>query len=142
MVQPSAAAVQLVRIIPMKQRDEWCDARLEQAIDELLVKRKAALVRAADAIGNHARPADAEAIRAQADFFHQLDVVAPAVIVVARDLAGVTGKDRAILAAEHVPHAHAAAVFARGSFDLVRSGGGAPDETVRKHNANSDGFPV
>ena len=47
-------------------------------------------------------------------------------------LAGVATADLAGRRAEAIPDAFAAAVLVGGSFDLVRGGGGAPEEVGRE----------
>src|SRR4029434_10736041 len=76
-IQPAAAAIELVRKIPVEERDERRDAGVEQAVDELIVKGEAALVDGTDAIGQHARPGDAQAIRLKAELLHDRNIFAP-----------------------------------------------------------------
>src|SRR5690606_5779352 len=77
-----------------------------------------------------ARPGDGEAVGLQAGVAHEGDVLGPAVVVVAGDVAGAAALDRAGARAERVPDGEAFAVLAGGALDLVGGGGGAPDEVL------------
>src|SRR5690606_24983080 len=60
-------------------------------------------------------------------------VLGPAVVVVARDVAGVAAGDRARDPRERVPDGRRAPVLGDRALDLVRRGGGAPHEVRREH---------
>ena len=131
-VGEAAAVLQRLRQVPMEQVDQWLDARVEQGVDEALVEVEAGLVDGAGPRGQHARPADAEAIGARPQVGHQPDVLRVAVVVVAGDVAGAAIGDRARLAGEGVPDRRSPAVLGRCSLDLVGGGGEAPGEVGRK----------
>ena len=59
---------------------------------------------------------------------HQVEVLGPAVVVVAGHVTVVVVVDRAGTVGERVPDAGAASVLGDGALDLVRRGGDAPDE--------------
>src|SRR5262249_29744721 len=82
------------------------------------------------AIWQPARTADREAIRLHAQLAHQGDVVAPAMVVVAGDIAIVAVMDLPPRVAEAIPDRLALAILVPCAFDLVRGGGRAPDEAV------------
>src|SRR6185312_7999439 len=65
----------------------------------------------------------------QAERRHEVEVLAPAVVVVAGDVAGVAVLDDAGEAAEGVPDRVGAPVLVRRSLDLVGGGGGAETES-------------
>ena len=128
-VQPSATAVQRIWIIPVEQRDIGRYSGRQQAVNKLVIKRQPLLVDMAGPVGKDSGPGYAEAIGLEAHLFHQLDVFAPAMIVVTGDIAGLAGKDCPILAAEHVPDAEAAAVLVGCAFDLIGRGRCGPRQT-------------
>src|SRR5207248_2707627 len=80
----------------------------------------------------HARPGDRETIRLQADLAHQGDVIAPAVIVIAGNIAVVIVMHFAGRMAETIPDRLALAVLVPGALDLVGRSRRAPDEIVWK----------
>ena len=84
------------------------------------------------AVGLHARPRDREAVGLEAEGRHQVEVLAPAVVVVAGDVAGVAVGDGAGHAAERVPDRLAAPILVHGPLDLVGGGGGAEAESGRE----------
>ncbi len=127
-IEPAAAMIQRERQIPMKQRDVGLDVGGQQCVDQAIVKGQTRVVDRAHAARQNTRPRDAQAIGVEANLLHQRDVLSVAVIVIARDVAGVTLADGARLFAEHVPHRGAFAVLGRSTFDLIGSGSGAPGE--------------
>ena len=84
---------------------------LEQLVDEPVVEVQARLVHPAATLREDARPRDREAERVEAELAHQPDVVAVAMVEVARDLAGVAVAHLPGCRGEAVPHALAAAVL-------------------------------
>jgi hypothetical protein len=80
----------------------------------------------------HARPRHREAVGVEAEVLHQGDIVAEAVVVVARDVTVVGADHGAGHAAEGVPDGCRAAVLEGGAFDLVGGGGRAEEEALRR----------
>ena len=66
------------------------------------------------------------------DLLHEGDVFGVAMVVIARHLAGMAVPDGLVLLAEHVPNREPFAILVGGSLDLVRSGGGTPNEIQEK----------
>ena len=99
---------------------------------DAVVEVEAGLVHASAALGQDPRPRDREAVRRQAELAHQRDVLAVAVVEVARDRAVLAVPNLARRRAEAIPDALAAAVLDRCALDLVRGGRGAPDEAWRE----------
>src|SRR3954470_5277094 len=85
----------------------------------------------------HARPGDREAIALEPQRGHQVEVLGPAVVVVAGHVAGVAVLDGAGDRAEAVPDRLAAPVLARRALDLVRRRRRAEAE-VRPERAVAD----
>src|SRR5439155_21618993 len=118
--------------IPVIERHERTDADRKERVDEGVVEVEALLVDPAAPARQHARPADRVAVRAEAELAHERHVLSPAVVVIARDVAGLAGRDRAGHAAERVPDRRPLAVLGRGALDLVRRRRGAPQEARRE----------
>ena len=129
---PAARVLEHLRGVPVEERDVRGDPVAEQLVDQPVVEVETCCVDAAPALGQDARPRDREAERVEAELAHQRDVVAVAVVEVARDRPVVAVPDLARRGAEPVPHAFAATVFVRRSFDLVRGGCSAPHEVGRE----------
>jgi hypothetical protein len=126
-----------LRQVPVVERGHRHDVALEEAVDEPCVEVEAALVQRPGAIGVDPRPGDAEPVRAEADIGHAVEVLAPAVVVVAGDVAGVAVLGRARRVAEPVPDRLAPAVLADRPFDLVGGRGGTPQEAIGEGHAVS-----
>src|SRR5690606_14467945 len=77
-----------------------------------------------------AGPGQGETVGAQAEFGHERDVLAPAVVVVGGDVAGVAVADPAGGAGVGVPDGRCAAVLRGGSLDLVGGRRGTPEEAL------------
>src|SRR5438105_1856675 len=116
---------------PSIRRAAWASAS-EQLVDEALVEGEAALVDRAGPKGNDPRPADREAIRVEAELAHEADVLRPAVIVVAGDVAGLAGGDRAGAPAELIPDGRSLPVLVVRALDLVCRGRGTKKEARGK----------
>ena len=82
--------------------------------------------------GKDARPGDREPIGVEAAARQPFNVLDPAMIVVAGDVAGVAILHRARRVREHVPDALAAPVLLDRAFDLIARGRSAPDEIRRE----------
>src|SRR5262249_16697376 len=108
------------------------DAGGEERVDQPIVKVEPLRVHRAGPLGDDARPGDAEAVRLEAERLHDRDVLFPAVVMVAGDVAALVLPDRARLLAAHAPARRALAVGGRRAFDLVRGGRRAPDEVLRE----------
>ena len=129
---PAARVLERLRRVPVEERHVRRDAVAEQLVDQPVVEVEARCVDAPRARRDDARPGDREAERVEAELAHQRDVVAVAVVEVARDRAGVAVPHLAGRRAEAVPDALAAAVLVGRAFDLVRRGRRAPDEVGRE----------
>ena len=119
----------------MVQRRDRTDAALEQPVDEPRVEVDAGLVRRRRARRLDARPRDGEAVGAEAELGHQVEVALPAVVVVAGDIAGVAVPHLAGRLRERVPDRRAAAVLVERALHLIRGRRGAEREPGREHEA-------
>ena len=126
--RPAAAVLQHLRQVPVVDGDERPDTGLQQRVDQPVVEGQPGRVDRAGAVREHPRPGDGEPVRPDAELAHQRDVLGPAVVVVAGDVAGVAVVDGAGHPAERVPDRRGSPVLGRRALDLVRGGGHAPDE--------------
>ena len=125
---PATGILQPLRQIPVIQRDERVDLLRQQLVDQSVVEVESGFVGPADPFGEDAGPRDREAICAQPQVGHQLDVVAVAVVVVARDVPGVVVAHPPRGVREAIPDALSTSVFTGRALDLVGRGRGAPHE--------------
>ncbi len=127
---PAAPVLEGLREVPVVERDDRADAGVEQLVDEPVVEREPEGVGGAGAVGLDARPRDREPVGLEPEALHERDVLRHAVVVVARDLAGVAVRDLARGRGEGVPDGLAAAVLLGRALDLVARGGGAEEEAL------------
>jgi hypothetical protein len=97
------AVLEHLRQVPVVEGHGRRDARLQQRVDQLVVKGQALGVDRAVAAGYDARPGHRQAVGVGAQPAHQVDVLAPAVVVVAGDVAVVVVVDLARDVGEGVP---------------------------------------
>jgi hypothetical protein len=116
----------------MVERHHGLDSRFQEAVDQLVVVVEAGRVDLIAAGGKDARPGHREAIGADAEPLHELDVARPQMIVVAGHRAVAAVGDGARLHGEAIPDRLAAAVAMAGAFDLVGRRSGSPKEAVRE----------
>jgi hypothetical protein len=138
---PAATVLERLRQVPVVERGDRLDPPLAQPLGQPAVEVDASPVERSLPVRLHARPSDREAIGLQAELRHQVEVLAPAVVVVAGDLAGLAAGHRAGHAAEGVPDRVAAPVLAHRSLDLVRRRGRAEPHLSRErrlHFASDD----
>ena len=116
----------------MIERDQRPDVGLEQGIDQAAVIIDAFGICRAGAGRLNAGPGDRKTVAVQVHRLHQSNVFAPAMIGIARHIAGVAVLDFARSVREAVPDGLAFAVFVPGAFNLVSGGGCAPEESLGK----------
>ncbi|MFT3850606.1 MAG: hypothetical protein QM739_18605 [Propionivibrio sp.] len=131
-VDPAAALLQVLRQIPVVQRDESLYSHFAQAAEQALVEVDAFPV-GLPFLVHHARPGDRQAVGVEADFLHEIEVLGPAVVMVAGNRAGIAVGDLARRCAEAVPDRRQAAVLVDGAFDLKRRGRCTEDEIALPH---------
>ena len=118
--RPPARVLPRRRQVPVVERRDRLDPTLEQPLGQPAVERDAAGVQPPASVRLHARPRDREAVALQPEGDHQVEVGAPAPVVVARDVAAVAVRHRARQPAEVVPDRVAAAALPHAALDLVR----------------------
>jgi hypothetical protein len=116
----------------MEERDERRDPVAEQLVDQAVVEVEALLVHRAASAGDDPRPCDRQPEGVDPELAHERDVLAVAVVEVARDRTAVAVPDLAGRCAEAIPDALTAAVLGGCALDLKRGGRGTPDEVSRK----------
>src|SRR5262249_57278399 len=83
---PPARVLELLREVPVEERGERLDPRLEQGVDEAAVEVEAPLVRGPATARLDARPRERESVGREPELAHDRDVVEIAVVVVAGDV--------------------------------------------------------
>jgi hypothetical protein len=130
-VGPAALVLERLGEVPVVERQPRADAGVVELVDETAVEVQPALVDGAG-VGAHPVPGHREPVRRQAEVAHHRDVLGHPVVVVAGDVARVPVHHGAGDPAERVPDRRRAAVLGGGALDLVRRGGGAPEEPGRE----------
>ena len=133
--RPPARILERRRQVPVVQRHDRLDLVREQLVDDSVVEVEPGVVHAPVALGQHPRPRDREPERVDAEVVREGDVVAVAVVEVARQRAALAVADVARLLAEAVPDAEPAPVGLGRALDLVRGRGCAPEERLREPRA-------
>ncbi|WFM71059.1 hypothetical protein [Halomonas sp. CKK8] len=116
-VEPAAALLQVLGKVPVIERDERRDAALQQAVEQALVEIQSLGVGLA-LLGHHARPGDRQAVGVHPQALDQLQILLPAIVVVAGRHAAVTILDPPLGGAEVVPDGRQAAIGLGCSLDL------------------------
>src|SRR5262249_1195224 len=131
-IEPAAVLLQRLRQVPMIEAQPPRDAVRHEPIDQALVKVEAALLDRAAAGRKNARPRGRKPISGKIAACEQIDIVAPAVIVVTGDIAGIAVLHAPGRVGEDVPDALPASVFVDRAFDLIARGRRAPYEVGGK----------
>ena len=129
---PAANVLERLRQVPVVERGYRLDPPLEQSRHEPAVEVDAAPVGLPVAARQDARPRDREAVGLHPERLHQVEVGAPAVVVVARNVAVVAAVHGPGHVGEAVPDRLAPAVLTHRSFDLVGGRGHAEAEAWRE----------
>ena len=138
-VGPAAGLLQCLRHVPVVQRQPRQNVGTEQLIDEALVEVDARRVHRSP-VGTHPRPRRREAVGLQPETLHERDVVAVAVVVIARDIAALPADDGPGNAREGIPDRRCPTVFEGCALDLV-GGGGSTEEKALGEGAGHSGHP-
>ncbi len=129
---PSTFTHESLRHVPVVQCHERLDAGVEQPVHEAVVEVEAGPVGSAGSVGKDPRPCDREPVGADSEPLHQLDVLAPPVVVVARHGRIRPVLDRPALRGVAVPHGLAAPALVLRALDLQRGRGHTPKEPFRE----------
>ncbi|MNZ92172.1 hypothetical protein D3C78_1111870 [compost metagenome] len=127
---PAAVAHQRQRQVPMIKRRIGLDAARLAAINEAVVKIQPLLVDRTETIGNDARPGDGETIGLDTHVLDEIEILFPAIVMIAGDITIVTPKDMARHVAEGIPDGGLAAIRPGGAFDLERGSRDAEQEVA------------
>ena len=118
-IEPAALLLQRLRQVPMIDAQPRRDAVRDEPIDQALVKVEAARLDRAAARRQNARPRGRKPISGKIAACEQIDIVAPAVIVVAGDIARIAVLHAPRRMGEGIPDAFAASIFVDRAFDLI-----------------------
>ena len=139
-VEPAALVLERLGQVPMVEGGVRLYAGCQQGIHQAVVESQAERVGCAFPLGEDARPGDRKAVALKTQALHEVDVLAPAVIVVGGDIAGLAIGDVVRLVGVAVPDTLTLAVGVPAAFDLVSGGGRAPGKPLWKftkaHNAS------
>jgi len=124
----------------MIERHEWHDVMFEELIDDAIVEIDAFLIGRAVAVGNHAWPRERDARGIEPELRHHRDIVAIAMVEIARHIAGIAVFDFVRCVREAVPNRLALAVLIPSALDLSGGAGGAPEKVLRKGNRSHQAF--
>ena len=138
-LEPAALVLQGLRQIPMIEAEPRRHAAREQPIDQAVVEIEAALFDRAGACRQDARPRRRKAVGTKAAARQQIDIFAPAMIVIAGDIAGVAVLHQARRVAKNIPDAFAAPIRIDRALDLIARGRGAPYEVGGKGVSRGQG---
>jgi hypothetical protein len=128
--RPTALGLELLRQVPVVERDPRDDSTLVHALEELAIPRDAARVETAAPFRLQPGPGQREPVCRNTQVRDEVEVLAPARTMVARDVAVLAVAHASRLAGEHVPDACAPLVLPDPALDLVGRGGNPPDEVV------------
>src|SRR5262245_24775454 len=130
--RPAAGVLQLLRQVPVVQRDPGLHTPTEQLVDQAVVERETGRVGWAGTAGLYPGPGQREAVRVDAEILDQADIVRHAVIVVAGHVTVIAMGHGARHTAERVANARCATILIRRALNLVRGRGDDPPEIWRK----------
>ena len=131
-LEPAALVLQRLRQIPVVEAKPRGDAAGDETVDQTVVEIKAAMLNRARARGQDARPRGREPVGIEAAARQPFDVLDPAMIVVAGNVAVVVVFDEARGVRKRVPDALAAPVLVDRALDLIARGRRTPDEIGRE----------
>ena len=116
----------------MIERREGSNAGFKQGIHKGLVEIESGLIGLAAAVWKNAWPGDGETISAQAEIFHDLDVLGPAMVVVAGYIGIAAVLDFSRESRKAVPYGFTPPSFKSATFDLLSRSGNAPEKSLGK----------
>lgn len=134
---PAALLLQRFREVPVVQSRHRSNVSLAKPVDQTLVEVQTGEVEFSSAIWEDPGPGNGEPIRLDTEVREQVDIVAPAVEVVAGDRTRTAIGDPARLVAEHIPNGTASATSIDRTLDLVRRGG-QPESERRVEGGRGD----
>ncbi len=129
---PPSTVLQRLWQVPVVQRRERLDPRREQLVDQAAVEVDAGRVRLADAVREDPWPGDREPVRIDAQLSHERDILAIAMVVIVRDVPGITVADLPGSVGVGVPDRRTLPVLPSRALDLIRGGRHAPPEPLRE----------
>ena len=131
-IQPAALQKQLIGILPVKDGEVGLDARVDEFVDELVIELYAFGIEFARAVRHETGPRDGKAVCLEPHLFHDGDVLAETVIMIAPHLCRVAVEHEMSVLAGGIPYRSALPAFVCGAFDLVGGSRRPPDEIFFK----------
>ena len=137
---PAALVRQRLRQVPMVEAWPRLDPARVAALDQPPIEVEPGFVGRALAARKQSGPGERETVDPHAGARREIEILFPAVVMIAGDLAGFAARDLAGSGGEPVPNRFAAPAFAHRALDLVGGGRGAEREPfgkVARHQARS-----
>ena len=139
-VHPAAAQRKVRRQVPVIERQEGFQPARQHPVDQPVVEIETLGVRRPAPLGHHPRPACRKAVGVETAVAKEVQILRPAVVMVAGGGAVLAVQDIAGRGGEAVPMAAPGTAKAR-AFDLIGGGGGPEQEAGRKVGAGK-GHPA
>ncbi len=130
--RPTPRILEDLRQLPVIERHEGAHAEVTEPPEERSIEIEPHRVERTPPRGLEAGPGDREPIRGVAELADEVHVLAPAVVVVARDVARVAVDGAARRMREGVPDRRCPSPLRRAALDLVGGRGGTPQEPGRE----------
>ena len=134
-IGPPSPPLQRQGQVPMVERDKGLHAGLKEGVHQPVIESQPLLVHAPGTGGEDARPGDGKPVGAHSQLSYEIQVLTPAVVVIARNVAGITAGDVPGPVREPVPDALALAVLVPRPFNLVGGSACAPEKAGREREA-------
>ncbi len=126
-IHPAALVLQGAGQVPVVERGKRLQPPLEHAVDQPIVEVEPGLIYGAGAFGDQPRPGQREAIAFKAGVADQVEILRPAIVVVAGHVAVVGVLHVAGGRRKRIPDGRSPPI-GLATFDLIGSRGGAKDE--------------
>lgn len=123
-IAPAASGMQCKRQVKVEERHNRFNAMGNKRIDQAIIELQARLVHPSRPLRHHARPAYREAIRLEAQFRHQRDVLFQVMVMIARNFE-IGHASRGLV---QVLQRHAFAILIPCPFDLIGRRGCSPQK--------------
>ncbi|SPU41695.1 Uncharacterised protein [Bifidobacterium longum subsp. infantis] len=131
-VEPTVPIAEVLRQIPVVERDRGLDALVEQRVDHALVVVKALLVDRAVLGRHHTRHGHRQTVGVHAQIGEQIDVLLPQMVGITGHITGIAVHGFAGRVGERVPNRWRAAALGGAAFDLIRGRGRTKLESFGK----------
>src|SRR4029077_17739336 len=130
--RPPTCILERLRRIPVEERRERLEILGEELGHKTVVEVQTGVVHSTTSRRHDAGPRDRETKGIQPELLHEGNVIPIPVIEPAGDFSRVAVSNLSRSRAEAIPDAFPTSILVRSALDLVRRGGGSPDEVVWK----------